>query len=297
MTSKHWDIKIASLQVMILMILCGWLFYPEATRIMAQVISSSDAVHSLVAPLAILLLLYCRRDRLVKAMAKGSFGGLALLVPGILLYAACRWPFDFGYARCLAILPLLAGIILLIMGWKAFYATLPLLLVVLLAIPLGSRLWSTLIIRPETVTIATASAILDLLPGTQCVVQGTDLFLTHESDATAVALGESNRGAQLLLAYLLIGVFVAYSQQRSAGRIAFLAFAAIPVVFACNLLRFLTRGLLVHLTDLPPTSSWFRNSAAVISLLAAYGLFLFLAWLKFNLYIEEEETADETEDG
>jgi hypothetical protein len=294
MTSKRIDIKITAIQMAILAVLCGWLFYPELKHMTAQVTSSSSSVHSLVAPLAMILLIYCRRENLVAQMTTGTFWGLAFMGSGLFLYAACRWPFDFGYARYLAIIPVLAGIILIGGGWRLFYSTLPLLLVLMIAIPMGSRLWSTLIIRPETYSIAAGSAILDLLPGTQCVIQGTDLFLTDEPGATAVAVGESNRGARLLLVYLLIGVFVAFSQVRSTGRIVFLAISAIPVVFLCNLLRFLTMGLLTFLTDLGPTSSGFRNGAAIVSLLAAYGLFSLLSLFKLNIYVEETESDAES---
>lgn len=152
MPSKYTDFKIATIQMAILAALCGWLFYPELKHMTAQVTSSSDSVHSLVAPLVIILLIYCRRESLVEQMTTGTFWGLAFRDSGILLYAACRWPFDFGYVCYLTILPVLAGIILLGGGWRLSYSTLSLLLVLMIAIPMGSRLWpivhSSYLVKP-----------------------------------------------------------------------------------------------------------------------------------------------------
>ena len=138
----------------ILLGLCAWVFWRELANMTSIVPKSSEMAHALVAPIAILLLMYRRRVALAENVTKGSPWGIALLVAGLVMYAAATWPFSYGYARQLTIMPVLAGAVVVTCGWRVLKLSLPMLLLVLLSIPIGSRLYATLVIRPETYTIA-----------------------------------------------------------------------------------------------------------------------------------------------
>jgi hypothetical protein len=211
------------------------------------------------------------------------------------LYAATTWPFDYGYARQLSTIPVLVGIVLIGWGWKILKLCMPMVLLVLLAIPIGSRMYASLIIRPETYTIAATAAVLDQLPGIDISKKGTDLLVSGNRSA-AIALGESNRGARLLLAYFAVGVFVVFSRIRPFVRLAVAAITAIPIVLFCNFLRFLCWGLVSIYASAQPASALPRNIGAVCSLFTAYGLFAMVCAARINLFVENEGQYQQADD-
>src|SRR4030042_4832999 len=167
-------------RLVILLGLFIWMFRPELARIASTAAGSSDWVHTLIIPVMIALLVYLRRAALVEKLSGGSPWGILFLAAGLALYAAATWPFSYGYIRDIAMIPVLAGIVLVAAGWGALRLSLPMLLLVMLAIPLGPRIYARLIILPETYTIQAVAAVLGALPGVDTVVRGVDVFF--ESD-------------------------------------------------------------------------------------------------------------------
>jgi len=215
--------------------------------------------------------------------------GIVLLLAGLAAYAAATWPFSYAFIRYITMIPVLAGVVLVARGWQSLKLSLPLLLIVLLAIPVPSRLNARLIIRPETYTIAAVTATLDQLPAIDTQARGVDLFFSSEHSSGIVALGESNRGAKLLLAFAMIGVFVLFSRIRSIGRIITVALAAGPIVLFCNYLRLLCWGVIVIYTSIMPPGALPRNISTVCSLFAAYTLFVLVCAVRLNLFVEVEQ--------
>jgi len=258
--------------------------------------SHSEAAHVLIIPVAILLLAYHRRDALREHVGAGSVWGTVFVVIGIILFSFAYWPFNYGYVRNLMILPVLAGVILVACGGSVLKRSLPMLLLVLLAIPVSSRLWAALIIRPETYTIAVTAATLDKLPGVDIQIEGVDIFYSSANGSGCVALGESNRGARLLLAFLAVGVFVVFSRIRPMWRVITAAVLAMPIVLFCNFFRLLCWAVVVVYTGAAPESGLGRNVSLVCSLFASYGLFAIVCSARPNLFIEEIGTGDDDAD-
>ncbi len=276
------------LQILILLMLSVWVFWSEVVFMVQLVRNSSDMAHVAAMPVAIIVLILMRKKELLECITNGSRWGMVLILFGLFFFAAATWPFSYGYARDIALIPLWAGIIWTCGGKKLVKRSLPMLLLVFLSIPIGNRMYAALIIRPETYTIAATAKCVDVLPGIDISVSGTDIFYTSEHNQGAVALGESNRGARLLLCYAAIGVFVVFFRIRSLWRVLGVAVVATAVVFFCNFLRLYFWALIVILTNAEPVNSWPKNISTVISMLACYGICVFLCACKLRLFIEEE---------
>jgi hypothetical protein len=277
-----------------LLVLWVWVFWSEMPNLGMKIPNSSNDAHSLVIPAAILLLVFLRRSALAAGLTKGSAWGILFLTGGIAMYAAATWPFSYGYVRDIAVIPILAGIILVTCGWRILKFSLPMLLLVFLSIPIPNRLYAALIIRPETYTIAATAKVLDKLPAVNIIVKGIDLIFSSGYGTGVIALGESNRGARLLLAFATIGVFTAFSQIRSVWRLAIVAIAAMPIILFCNFFRLFCWGLVVIYTHVSPTSGTARNIAAICSMLLAYALFVFICTIRFNIFVEVDEEQKNT---
>lgn len=284
------------IRLAILLVLAVWAFWHEMASMVSASYRTSEMAHALVAPLAILLLIYLRRRDLANSMTKGSTWGILLLLIGAAQYAAATWPFSYGYIRDVAVIPVLAGLVLVTCGWRVLKLSIPMLILVALSVPIGSRLWATLIIRPETYTISATAKTLDTLPGVDTSISGTDMFFSGKHGSGAIALGESNRGARLLLASVALGVFVVFSRVRSPGRVIFAAAATIPIVLACNFIRLTCWGLIVIYTGLGPPSTLPRSLSAVSSLVVAYILFALICAVKLNFFVDADEDEEDEKD-
>lgn len=283
------EIVAAVVRVAILLGLCMWVFWSDAIRLVPKVPKSSETLQILISPIAIILLLYLRRNVLARNLTNGSSWGILLIIGGLVMYAGARWPFSYGYARSIAMIPVLAGAVLVACGWRILKLTLPMVFLVLLSIPIGSRLYARLIIRPETYTIAATAITLDQLPGVDTTVKGIDLIFSSHKGSGVVGLGESNRGARLLFVFAAVGIFVSFSQVRSLWRVIVIVFTAVPIILFCNFLRLLCWGLVVIYTPVKPTSLIPRNISATCALLILYALFVLVCTVKLNLFIEAEE--------
>ena len=122
-------------------------------------------------------------------------------------------------------------------------------------------------------TLATARLVLDRIPGVEVRLEGPDLHFRRGDQRGTIALGESNRGVSLLVAYAVVGVFVVFSRVRPVWQVVLLAAAAVPIMLLCNLARLLTWGVVTMYAHADPVSATPRATAAVASLLLAYAAF------------------------
>jgi len=189
-------------------------------------------------------------------------------------------------------LPVLAGVVLAVGGWRTLKRCLPMLLLVGLSIPVGQRIYARLIIAPETHTLSATRFVLDQLPGVEVELRGPDFHFTRGQQAGTIALGEPRRGATLAVAFLVIGVFVVFARIRPFWQVALMAMAAGPIVLLCNLLRLLSWGMVTIYGGADPTSAVPRGVAAVVSLAAAYALFALACGILSTLVIETEDDDD-----
>ncbi len=284
-------------KTVVLLGLAIWVFWTQVSHIIRQAPRSSETAYTVLTPLAVLFLLWLRRGEISKNLTQGSYWGIFPILSGLSLLAAATWPFSYGFARDVAIIPVVAGIVWTICGWKVLKLSLPMIFLLLLAIPIGSRIYAALIIRPETYTISATAQALDALPGIETSVVGTDLIYTTGEKTGQIAVGESNRGARLLPTYLAIGIFVLFSRIRSWWRILFVAVLSIPIVLFCNFFRLFSWGVAVIYTHASPVNGLPRNLSAVSALLLCYLLFAFFSSFKLPLFVAEEEEEENCIEG
>ncbi len=289
------DLWRALVQCVVLLGLVVWLFWPEIRQSVPHMTRHLYWAHAPVMPVAMLALGYLRRRRLVEELGNGSLWGLLLMLAGLALLSGTIWPFGFGYIRAVAIVPVSAGMVLAVCGWRVLWRCLPMLFLLLLAVPIGTRKYADMMILPERHTLAATRAVLDQLPGVTVTLLGRDLSFVHDDRSGTIALGEPRRGASLLPAYAAIGVFVAFARIRPLWQIVVLAVAAIPVVLFCNLARLLVWGLVTIYGGAGATSGLPRVVAVAISLLLAYAAFAALAPTLAHLVIEDAEESGDQE--
>jgi hypothetical protein len=170
------------------------------------------------------------------------------------------------------------------------------LLLIALAIPIGERMYASLVIRPETYTLSASHYVLDRLPGVDVEREGPDLSFSTDAGAGTIALGEYSRGAALLVGYVAVGVFVVFSRIRPLWQVIVMAIVAAPVAVFCNFVRFLVWGGTTIYGSCGPLSAVPRAVSIVVSLALAYLLFVVSCAILDNLVVEVEGEDDDEED-
>ncbi len=276
-------------QLAILLGLCAAVFFPQLPSMVAGV-DDSESAHAVAVPVIIAVLCFFRWDALRQSRSRGSAWGAVIVLVALLLYAAASWPFNFQYLRRVAVVVAVVGILLSVFGWGVLKLSLPMVLALLLAVPVGRRIYAFLIIRPETITLSAVQTTLDLLPGVFVNLEGQDLSYFGSRGSGTIALGESIRGAQLFLSSLLIGVLVIFSRIRPWWQLILLGAATIPIVLFCNYIRFVFWGLVTIFGGVHPVSPAPRTLASLVSLLLAYTLFVLAVFIVSKVVEERTET-------
>jgi len=282
------DVMVAVIKLACLLVLCVWVFWSELSSMVLGTLNSSEKVHLLTVPVMVVLLIYLRRDALRTNLTSGAFAGIIMIIFGFFVYAFATWPFNYGYVQDVAIIPVLGGIILASCGWRVFGLSIPILLLMLLAIPIPSRIYAAIVIRLETRTIEAVAKTLSLLPGTDVFIKGVDIIFSSAKGDCVVAMGESNRGARLLSAFGVLGTFIIFSEIRSWRRIFIVSILALPIVFLCNFLRLLFWAILGIYAQFSAASKLPRTASFIFSILVLYGLFALVCVFKLNLFIEDD---------
>ena len=283
--------RVVAVQLVILLALCAAVFHRQFGWL-ESTIGNSEFAHALAAPVIILVLFLFRRPALGAARSRGSALGFVIVLLSLLLYAVSTWPFNYEYPRRAAMVAAIAGVLMAVFGWGVLRLSLPMLLVLLLAIPVGMRIYARLIITPETVTLSAVRATLDLLPGVFVDLVGPDFSYFGRRGTGTIALGESMRGASLLLSYLTIGVLAIFTRIRPLWQLAFLGAATIPIVLFCNYFRLVLWGVITIYAGAHPLSPLPRAVASVTSLVLAYALFMLATLIAAKILTEPEGTGD-----
>ena len=283
------QVRITILKLAALLLLVLWMFWPEIHTMARKPLRNSEFAHLLAVTPVALLLLYFRRRPLRQALNRGSAWGIVFLLFGVLMYFCAHWPFSFGYARYVAMIPVLIGVVWVICGWRVLKLCFPIFALVFVSLPVGARIYASLTFRIEAQTITVAASCLDQLPGVETEIKGVDIVYSGDHGTGVVALGESHRAARLFLSFAVVGIFVVFSRIRSLPRLLILALAAVPIVIVCNLCRFLCWALVTIYLTPSPLSAAPRNISTIFSFILVYALCVLFAAARFRLFVEESD--------
>ncbi len=177
-----------------------------------------------------------------------------------------------------SMLLVLAGVVILFLGWDLFRAVLFPWAFLLLMIPIPAIVLNQITFPLQLLASRVAAAILPVL-GVPVLREGNVMNLAAMPLEVAVACS----GIRSLMSLVTLAIIYGYLLEKRLWVRWFLALAAIPITVAANDVRIVGTGLLVQYWNPEAAEGYFHASWGliifVISLLMLYGLHALIRFL------------------
>ena len=134
-----------------------------------------------------------------------------------------------------------------------------------------------------------ASVVLNVLPNVTCEAQGVVIYGRYGGEEFNLNVAEACSGMRLLLAFMALGVAMAYLDYRPMVHRLILMCSTIPIAIFCNIVRVLITGLISVYLGTEYATGLLHTILGMLMLVLAFGLYGLLAWIMNHLFVEEDE--------
>ena len=275
-----------------LLVLMAWIFWDFFERQFQNAVQrQADWGHTLVIPFIAGYLIYLNRRKLLEKSFRTTWIGLLPIVVGILWYIACNVgvpALRHHNLMGLGVGVTMTGLTLLFFGWRATILLLfPLTYLFVFGQTISDRFMNIITFRLQDITALGSYFLLDIFLDVD--LRGNTLFIFDQGVTKPLNIAEACSGMRMLMAFLALGVFMAYTGMRHLWQRTFFVLMAFPIAIVVNILRVVTLGLL-SLLDVEFAAGDFHSFIGLVWLVPAYLLYLGLRQLISRLVIEDEET-------
>ena len=264
-------------QLVVLAALSAWLYPATVRHLVGQWWHDPNFSHGFFVPLFSAFVLWQERNRLAQIVPRPSWAGMIPLLAGLSMLIVGRLGAEIFLDRS-SMLVVLAGVVILFLGWNLFRAVLFPWAFLLLMIPIPAIVLNQITFPLQLLASRVAAAILPVL-GVPVLREGNVMNLAAMPLEVAVACS----GIRSLMSLVTLAIIYGYLLEKRLWVRWFLAVAAIPITVAANDVRIVGTGLLVQYWNPEAAEGYFHASWGliifVISLLMLYGLHSLIGFL------------------
>ena len=276
-------------------LLC-FLFRNEIGSIIQGWLTNASWSHGFLIPLFSLYFINQHKSEVLNLQAKPNYLGLFFLLCSILFYFFnIVSPSGYAYFRSISMIAALGSVVLFLGGWRLIkYTWLPIAFLIF-AVPLPQRYYVGLTMPMRHLAAAIAASLLNLVNGLEATASGAliDVIYKGQRLEPALNVAEACSGMRLLMAFLALGVAMAYLHYRPVWQRVILLASTIPIAIFCNIVRVTVTGFIYVLIHPKYTQDIYHDMLGMAMLPLAFGLYGFLAWFISSLFIEETKTFTE----
>ena len=158
------------------------------------------------------------------------------------------------------------------------------------ALPLPRRYYVALTLPLRELAAYVAAALLDLCPHVEASVQGVVIDIVYQGQRLEPALNvaEACSGMRLLMAFLALGVAMAYLVERPWSHRLVLLVCTVPIAVLCNIVRVTTTGFLYVFVHPRYTQGLFHDVLGLAMLPLAFAMYGFVTWILTDLFVESD---------
>jgi exosortase len=277
-------------------LIIGGLFYGvfrhEIEAIVQRWVKDPNWSHGFLIPLFSIYFIGQHKSELLNLKARPSYVGLFFLICGLLFYPLNKAsPSGYGYLGSVCVIAVLGAIVLFLGGRELIkYTWLPLVFLVF-AVPLPQRYYVRLTMPMRQWAASAATFLLNLVGGIEATASGVVIDVLYKGQRVEPALNvaEACSGMRLLMAFVALGVAMAYLHYRPLWQRLVLLVSTVPIAMLCNIVRVTVTGFIYVLIHPKYTQGIYHNILGLAMLPLAFGLYGVLAWFMSSLFIDETQ--------
>jgi len=246
--------------------------------------------HGWLIPVFSVYFLMSRRERLADCAVRPSYTGAVILALSLAMYFISGWVFRYTYPQSVALVGSIFGIVLLMAGWQVMRVAWFPILFLLLAIPLPPQIYSSLTMPLQAFAATVAATVMPwFAPGLYTEAQAVVIdYIMPNAPPGQLNVEEACSGMRLLMAFVTLGVAMAYVRERPTWQRVMIVLACVPIAVFCNSIRVTITGLL-HIYGLHEFAKGTPHQLLGIAmLLLAMGMYALTGYVVGHLFIEEE---------
>ncbi len=269
--------------VAIFAVLC-FVYWPSM-RMLTRKWEEPDYSHGYLVPVFAGVLLWVRREMYPREQLRGSWWGGALIALSGLMYLGAGI-LGFNLIIAFALIPCLAGIVLMLGGWPLMRWSWPAIFFLLFMIPLPMAL-ETMARIPLQKIAARASTYALQTFGLPAVAEGNVIQLSDYS----IGVAEACSGLRMLMTSAALTFGLAFILQRPLWERLVILASAVPIALLTNMIRITVTGLCYEYFGPEVAEQVFHGLAGLLMMPLAVGLLWLEIVILSRLTIEPAEGA------
>jgi exosortase len=257
-------------QLGVLAALSLWLYGSTLWHLVIQWWTDPNFSHGFFVPFFTAFVLWQERDRLSRIILRPSWSGLAVILLALMILIVGRLGAELFLARS-SLLILIAGVVILFLGWNFFRAVLFPWAFLFLMIPIPVIIFNQITFPLQLLASRVAAAVLPIL-GVPVLREGNIINLA----SMALEVAEACSGIRSLMSLVTLAIIYGYLTEKRIWVRWLLAIAAVPITVVANDVRIIGTGLLVQYWDADKAEGYFHASwgwiTFVVSLFMLYAV-------------------------
>lgn len=248
--------------------LLGALYGPILARLAAQWWNDPNFSHGPFVPLFSLYVLWQDRERLRRLPKRPSWSGALVVALGLGVLIGGVVGAELFLSR-VSLLIVLAGLVVLFLGWNHLRAIIFPWAFLVLMIPIPKIIFNQITLPLQKFASVTAAHVLPVL-GVPVFREGNIINLP----AMPLEVAEACSGIRSLMSLATLAIIYGYLMEPKNWIRVALALASVPIAVAANAFRIIGTGLLVQYWDPDKAEGFFHSFSGWLIFMVSLGLLL-----------------------
>jgi exosortase D (VPLPA-CTERM-specific) len=275
-------------QPVVLALISLWLYWPTLVHLLGQWWHDPNFSHGFFVPLFSAFVIWQERDRLARILTRPSWSGLLVLCAGLGILIVGRLGAELFLDRS-SMLLLLAGIVILFVGWNLFRAVIFPWAFLLMMIPIPTIVLNRITFPLQLLASQVAATVLPAL-GVPVLREGNVIILA----AMPLEVAEACSGIRSLMSLVTLAIIYGYLLEKRLWVRWLLALSAVPITVMANDVRIVGTGLLVQYWGSDAAEGYFHSSWGLLIFVISLGLLYALHGLIRVLFPEKRAATRES---
>lgn len=221
----------------------SFVYWDHFIRLFRYWVENPDWSHGFLIPVFCIYFVNSRRAELAAAPIRPSWLGLPVLLTALVCYFSAIY-LKYGYPQPLSMVIAIAGIVILCCGWRVFWITCFAIGFLILAMPPPERLYRQVTQPLQQAAAFAAEHVLALLPNVVIERYGINIVFDRiGAKSGSFTVAGACSGMRSLMAFIALGLAMAYFSPRPFWHRLVLAIIVAPVAVFCNMIRVVITGI------------------------------------------------------